>query len=69
MDMKKKAEYIFSLSIQKDEKIKLLKELLLDCYNDMEAQDQNMHPEVKHNNAEGYRLAKNLLRELEYPSS
>jgi hypothetical protein len=65
MDMKKKAESIYSLSINKTEKIKLLNELMLDCYNEMEAQDQNMHPEVKHNLSEGFRVAKNYLRELE----
>lgn len=46
-------------------KVKLLKDLLLDCYNEMEAQDQNMHPEIQHDLAEGYRLAKDYLRRLE----
>jgi hypothetical protein len=65
MDMVKQVEKISQMLISKKEKIKLLEEVALDCYNDMEAQDQNMHPEVKHNNAEGYRIAKNLIRELE----
>ena len=65
MDMKVKANSICNMQASKDEKIRLLKDLMLDCYNEMEAQDQNMHPEVKHNNAEGYRIAKDKLRELE----
>ena len=65
MDMKKKAEEIYLMAIHKTEKIKLLEELILDCYNEMEAQDQNMHPEVRHNSAEGFRVAKDFLRLLE----
>lgn len=65
MDMVENVNMICQLPISKDEKIKLLKDLILDCYNEMEAQDQNMHPEIKHNNAEGYRIAKDKLRELE----
>lgn len=65
MDMKKKAEDIYLMGIQQTEKIRLLNELILDCYNEMEAQDQNMHPEIRHNNAEGYRVAKNFLRLLD----
>ena len=64
MDMKKKAEKIYLMPASSAEKIRLLEELLIDCYNEMEAQDQNMHPEVKHNTAEGYRVAKNFLRIL-----
>lgn len=64
MDMVKQVERVSQLLISKEEKIKLLEEIVLDCYNEMEAQDQNMHPEVRHNNAEGYRIAKNLIREL-----
>lgn len=64
MDMVKQVEAIAQMFIDKEEKIRLLEELILDCYNDMEAQEENMRPEVKHNNAEGYRIAKNLIREL-----
>lgn len=56
---------IYLMNISNEEKSKKLKEFLLDCYNEMEAQDQNMHPEVKHNLAEAYQLAKNYLRALE----
>ncbi|OGV25736.1 MAG: hypothetical protein A3F18_01395 [Legionellales bacterium RIFCSPHIGHO2_12_FULL_37_14] len=62
--MKKKAESIERMHVKKALKVKLLKELLLDCLNEMEAQDQNMHPEVQHNVEEGYRIASNFLRLL-----
>lgn len=64
MNMKTKAQEIYHLSIDKNEKIKRLEELLIDCLNEMEAQEQNMHPEVQHQLSEGYRVAKNYLREL-----
>ncbi len=56
-------------AIDRDDKIQLLNDLLLDCYNEMEAQDQNMHPEVQHNTAEAFRLAKNLVRQLDEEES
>ncbi|TAL64219.1 MAG: hypothetical protein EPN84_03745 [Legionella sp.] len=56
---------IYLMDISNEAKCKKLKDFLLDCYNEMEAQDQNMHPEVKHNLAAAYQLAKNYLRELE----
>ena len=65
MDMKKEADKIYSQNITKTLKIKMLNDLLLDCYNEMEAQDQNMHPEVQHRASEGYRVIKDYLRILE----
>lgn len=56
---------IYLMNISNQEKCNRLKEFLLDCYNEMEAQDQNMHPEVKHNLAQAYQLAKNYLSQLE----
>lgn len=56
---------IYLMDISDQEKCKKLNDFLLDCFNEMEAQDQNMHPEVKHNLAAAYQLAKNYLRELE----
>lgn len=64
MDMQVKALEIYHLKISKQAKTKLLNDLVLDCRNEMEAQDQNMHPEVQHNLAEGYRTARILLRKL-----
>ncbi len=65
MDRKKVAQEIYNMPVEISEKIRKLKELMLDCFNEMEAQDQNMHPEIKHKLSEGYRLAKDYLRELE----
>ncbi len=65
MDMKKRAYNIQDMNATKAVKIKLLKELLLDCQNEMDAQEQNMHPEIEHNLAECYRVASNYLREMQ----
>lgn len=64
MNMKKRVMDIYRMPISDKLKIRWLNDVLLDCYLEMEAQDQNMHPEVKHNLAEGFRLAKNYLRVL-----
>jgi hypothetical protein len=65
MDMKKKVQDIYQMDISKQEKCKLLNDILIDAFNEMEAQDQNMHPEIHNNLSEAYRLAKDYLRELE----
>lgn len=65
MDMKNKAYELYNLDVEKNKKIEVLNEFLLDCLREMEAQDQNMHPEVQHKVSEGYRLAKDFLRELD----
>ena len=64
MNMKKQANNIYRLPIPNQAKIKLLKDIIIDCYNEMEAQDKNMRPELTHNVAEGYRVAKNYVRKL-----
>jgi len=64
MDMRKKVEEVYSMNVTAPEKCRLLQEIIIDIYNEMEAQDQNMHPEVHHNLSEAYRLAKNYLRDL-----
>jgi hypothetical protein len=64
MNMKQKAKIIYRLPISNKRKIKLLNDIIIDCYNEMEAQDQNMRPDFTHNVAEGYRLAKNYVRRL-----
>lgn len=56
---------IYHREISKDEKIRLLKDIALDLFNEMEAQDQNMHPEIHNKLSEGLMLAKNLIREIE----
>lgn len=65
MNMKRVAEEIYHRPVKNAEKIKLLNELILDCRNELEAQNENMHPEVKHNVAEGLRLASDYVRQLE----
>lgn len=64
MDMKQEAEKIYAMKIDKEKKIKLLRDLALDCQNELDAQEQNMRPEVRHNLSEGLRLAHDYLREL-----
>lgn len=55
---------IYHRNMDKKEKIRLLEDLVLDIHNELEAQDQNMHPEIHHRLSEGLRLAKDFLREL-----
>jgi len=55
---------IYHRKIKKQEKIKLLEDLALDFHNELEAQDQNMHPEIYTGLSEGLQLVTNLLREL-----
>lgn len=64
--MKRDAEAleIYRRDIDKAEKIRLLEDLVLDLTNELEAEDQNMHPEVHNRLSEGLRLATNFLREL-----
>ena len=65
MNMKRKAEELYHSSRNHSEKIRLLNELILDCRNELEAQNENMHPEIKHNLAEGLRVASDYVRQLE----
>lgn len=55
---------IYQSHIDKKEKIRLLEELALDLHNELEAQDQNMHPEIYNELSEGLRLTTNFIREL-----
>jgi len=64
MNMKKRVMDIYRMPMSDAMKIKWLNDVLLDCHLEMQAQDQNMHPEIQHNLAEGFRLAKNYLRIL-----
>ncbi len=65
MNMKRIAEDIYHKPVDKSEKIRLLNDMILDCRNELQAQNENMHPEVKHNLAEGLRLATDYIRNLE----
>ena len=55
---------IYNRRISVKDKIRLLEDLVLDLFNELEAQDQNMHPEIHNKMSEGLMLAKNLIREL-----
>lgn len=65
MDRAKAAKNICNMHINKEKKIKLMEDFLLDRYNEMEAQDENMRPEIANDNAEGYRIALDCLRKLQ----
>jgi hypothetical protein len=69
MDREIEVVEIYLSQCSKEEKLKKLNDFLLDCYNEMEAQDENMRPEVRHNLAQAYQLAKNYLRQLEETTS
>lgn len=56
---------IYQRNIDKQEKIRLLEDLALDMFNELEAQDQNMQPEIHNRLSEGLRMAKNFIRELQ----
>ncbi|MFI4919024.1 MAG: hypothetical protein ACHP65_05660 [Legionellales bacterium] len=64
MDRDTEVLEIYQRNIDKEEKIRLLEDVSLDMYNEMAAQDQNMHPEVHNKLSEGLRLAKDFIREL-----
>ena len=65
MNMKRLADAIYNKTCGPAEKIRLLHELILDCQIEMNAQSENMHPEIKHNLAEGLRVATDYVRQLE----
>jgi hypothetical protein len=56
---------IFQRNIKKSEKLRLLEDLALDLRNELEAQDQNMQPEMHNKLSEGLRLVTNCIRELQ----
>ncbi len=68
MDMVRKVEEVYRRPLNNAEKIKQLNDLILDCRNELEAQNENMRPEVKHEVAEGLRLASDYVRRLEEAS-
>lgn len=56
---------IYHRSIPREEKIRLLEDIALDLHNELEAQDQNMQPELHNRLSEGLRLATDFIRELQ----
>lgn len=69
MNMQKVAEKIYVMPMSKSKKIKLLKELILDCHLELEAENENMPAGSLHHLAEGLRVANIYLRELEQESA
>lgn len=55
---------VYHRNIPKKEKIRLLEDIALDLHNELEAQDQNMHPELHNKLSEGMRLVTDFIREL-----
>ena len=65
MSFHKKFQEIDYLNASDAEKIKQLKNIILDLINEMEAEDQNMHPEINHNVASKLQVATDALRRIE----
>lgn len=55
---------IYHQQVNRQTKIKLFEDLSLDFHNELEAQDQNMHPEINTGLSESLQLVTNLLRKL-----
>ena len=53
------------MGVNSDEIIKRLNNMILDLINEMEAEQQNMHPEVNHNLATKLQAATDALRRVE----
>lgn len=64
MDRVEDVMNICQKDIPNDEKIRLLEDLLLDLKNELEAQDQNMHPEIRNKLGEAYRIANQYLIDI-----
>jgi len=65
LNMQEKANEIFHSSLDDAQKVKQLEDLIFDCQHELEAQEQNMRPEVQHRLSEGLRIAKNYVRTLQ----
>jgi hypothetical protein len=65
MDYRDEVTHIIDSPESKRYKIEQLEQLAYDCQQQMEAQDQNMNPTVRHKLSEGLRMAKDALRQLQ----
>ena len=65
MDVKQDANKIYESSMTRSKKINQLQNLILDSKNELDAQEQNIRPEIRHNLSKGLRVATNYLRELQ----
>ncbi len=64
MNMLKEANLIYKMRISKKQKIYLLEQNAIDCSLEMNAQYQNMRPEICNNQSEGLRKTTDYLRKL-----
>jgi hypothetical protein len=64
MNMREIADNIYNMNVSSSEKIFLLEQNIQDCMNEMDAQDQNMRPELRHRLSEGLRKSKDYVRTL-----
>lgn len=65
MDYRMEVQNIINTNDSKRYKIEQLEQLSYDCQQQMDAQDQNMNPTVRHKLSEGLRLAKDNIRKLQ----
>ena len=61
MDRVDEVNEIINQDIPDNEKVKLLNSLLIDLKNEMEAQDQNMHPEIRMKVGEAFKIANQYI--------
>lgn len=65
MDYREEVKNITESTESKRYKVEQLEQLAYDCQQQMDAQDQNMIPTVRHKLSEGLRMAKDALRQLQ----
>jgi hypothetical protein len=65
MDYRDEVQRVMDSNESKRYKLEQLEQLAYDCQQQMEAQDQNMNPKVRHKLSEGLRMAKDALRKLQ----
>ncbi|MDA0911875.1 MAG: hypothetical protein O2809_10050 [Proteobacteria bacterium] len=64
MNMYNEANSIYEMRTHNENKRYLLEQHAVDCIGEMDAQSQNMRPEVCNNQAEGLRITQEYLRRL-----
>ena len=65
MSFNEELKKVESSNLSSDEKIKQLNNIILDLTNEMEAENQNMHPDVNHDLAIKLQEATDILRRIE----
>jgi len=64
MSLRQELKKAQSSKLSSDEKIKRLNNLILDLTNEMEAVDENMHPDVNHDLARKLQKTQEILRKV-----